>query len=184
MTFRSNALAPVKGFTLIELVLVIVILGVLAAFALPRFADLSTDARIAALDSVEGTMKSTIGIVKVKARAQGLSPVGANPSGGNQQDGFIIETEAGRAEVDWRNLCPESRAESADTLTMLDYLSIDENSAQFETRVSNRSTWVGFDLPDNLSQNPANNTSGRGCYVQYDSFGDPNCTTTKVTADC
>ena len=44
------------GFTLIELVLVVVILGVLAAFALPRFSDLSTDARLAALESLEGTM--------------------------------------------------------------------------------------------------------------------------------
>lgn len=171
------------GFTLIELVLVIVLLGVLAAFALPRFADLSREARIAALDSVEGTMKSTIGIVKAKARAQGLSPASANP-GGSSQTGYVIETEAGSAEVDWRNLCPESQAELEDNLTMLDYLSIDENTSRFETRVSNRSTWVGFDIPDGLSPDPADNNSGRGCYVQYDSFGDPNCTTTKVTTDC
>lgn len=163
-----------KGFTLIELVLVIVLLGVLAAFALPRFADLSSDARLAALASVEGTMKSTIGIVKAKARAQGLSPASTNP-GGTNQTSLIIETEAGRAEVDWRNLCPESRAESADALSMLDYLSITEGESRFSTNVTNEITQVGFNLPSE---------PGPDCYVEYDSFGDPNCTVTKVTDGC
>jgi len=173
MTSRRNAQTRPDGFTLIELVLVIVVLGVLAAFALPRFADLSTSARLAALDSVEGTMKSAIGIVKAKARAQGLSPAGANPAqggGNNTQEGLIIETEAGRAEVDWRNLCPESRAESADALTMLDYLSIDETDSAFLTNVDNQFVQVGYDLST--------------CYVEYDSFGDPECTVTTVTTGC
>jgi MSHA pilin protein MshA len=164
------------GFTLIELALVIVILAVLAAFALPRFSDLSTDARLAALDSLAGTMKSTIGIVRSKAYAQGLSPAASNP-GGNQQTGYVIETEAGRSEVDWRNLCPESRAEAADSLTMLDYISVGANDSSLETFVDNRYTRVGFSLP-------AGSGSGPGCYVEYDSFGDPECTVTQITSEC
>ena len=51
-----------QGFTLIELVMVIVILGVLAATAIPKFVDLKTDARQAALDGVKGALSSAAAI--------------------------------------------------------------------------------------------------------------------------
>jgi len=51
-----------QGFTLIELVMVIVILGILAATALPKFANLQSDARKSSLQGALGSVKSASAI--------------------------------------------------------------------------------------------------------------------------
>jgi len=64
-------LRQTQGFTMIELIMVIVILGVLSAFALPRFADLGGSARAAAIEGLAGSMRSAIGITRAKWLADG-----------------------------------------------------------------------------------------------------------------
>jgi MSHA pilin protein MshA len=60
-----------SGFTLIELVTVIVILGILAAFAIPRFTGLESQARIAAVNGLAGSVKSAAALGKALWVANG-----------------------------------------------------------------------------------------------------------------
>jgi MSHA pilin protein MshA len=70
---RHNKPRAQAGFTLVELVTVILILGVLAAVALPRYADLQGKAREAKVRGVLGSVKAASALVKATAMANGTS---------------------------------------------------------------------------------------------------------------
>jgi len=67
----NNSFSQQKGFTLIELVVVIVILGILAATAAPKFLDLTGDARESVMKGVQGSINSSISLVHAKALVGG-----------------------------------------------------------------------------------------------------------------
>jgi len=114
-TMRAVRKQAQQGFTLIELIVVIVILGILAATALPKFANMNGDARLAALNAARGALNTTVSVV----HGQYL----LNPSGPFTNEGITVTVvngypsgavttaqAAGLATTDWLIIPPNTAA--------------------------------------------------------------------------
>ena len=86
-----------QGFTLIELVIVIIILGILSATAVPKFLNLSRDARIASLYGISGALASTSLIVEVKAKIENVV------DGSIEMNGDTVTVDNGYISGHWNN---------------------------------------------------------------------------------
>ena len=89
-----------KGFTLIELVIVIVILGILAAVAIPKYVTVQKEARIAAVNGMAGGLRSAVMLSKAKYMVVGDNTLSTVDMDGTsvsveQYSGVPLGTQAG-----------------------------------------------------------------------------------------
>ena len=75
--------AKQKGFTLVEVVVVIVILGILAATAIPKFVNLTSQARVAAQSGMIGAIQSAVALCQSSWFAAGASGTSCTMFGGS-----------------------------------------------------------------------------------------------------
>lgn len=99
-----------NGFTLIELIIVIVVLGILAVTAAPKFLNIQKDAEIGALQGLKSALLSSGNIVYAKALVEGAqdSPDETLPSGVRVRYGYPYATQTNLKQVvdftenDWK----------------------------------------------------------------------------------
>ena len=174
-----------SGFTLIELVVVIVILGILAATAAPKFMNLQGDARISALNGLKGAVKSAVSMTYSKAilkgiekKASGETVCSTGPAASTDDcEGVEIALVYGR---------PDASAAGLIAALDIEAVAVTDNndtSVDWNYKVSGDSLII-FSSSGGLT--PADQTTTDGCNLIYTKSGNETAapTVTLKTGKC
>jgi len=148
-----------RGFTLIELIVVLVILGILAGFAIPKFMSLDKKARISTLKGLEGSVKAAAIMVRSIAKTE-AAQTGAKPTSVNISDSAGTTVNIA---LNSDNLFPTADAGAIDE-------AVETDSFTYSSTSSTKGQFNRDDATDSTQ-----------CYVEYEISA--NQVVTSVTTD-
>jgi MSHA pilin protein MshA len=157
-----------RGFTLIELIIVIVILGILAVTAAPRFIDIQSDARIGTLNGVKAALQGASQLVYAKSAIAGVQNLDNDEALSEVQvNGSTVQTKFGYPDAD-------SLADVAALAAFVDLedgdftiinAALDDDTMQivFEGELLTANCYVEYEGPTAANLSPTITISGDGC---------------------